>query len=101
MERLDGVSRDSGKNIAEPTNTAVPDWAFSLRLWCIMAWRRRPLSGGALFSMPPTARIPNASSASLLNPCPHRRRSGSTNHNQLQGKNSVNYASSVLSDKFD
>ena len=31
-------------------STAIPDLAFSLRLWCITVWRRKPLSGGALFS---------------------------------------------------
>ena len=65
-------------------STAIPDWAFSLRLWFITVWRRKPLSGGAPFSTPPTALIPSASSASRRNRCPRRRRSGSTNHNKLQ-----------------
>jgi hypothetical protein len=33
------------------------DWAFSLRLWYITVWHRKLLSGGAPFSMQPTAFI--------------------------------------------
>jgi hypothetical protein len=36
-------------------STAIPDWAFSLRLWSIMVWLRKRLNGVALFSTPPTA----------------------------------------------
>src|ERR1019366_360470 len=53
-------------------------------MWPSMVSHGTPLSGGPPFSMPPTALILNASSASRPNPCPRRRRSGSTNHNQLQ-----------------
>ncbi len=76
------LTRSSSPGIT--TSTAIPDWAFSLRPWFIMVWLRKRLNGVALFSTPPTALIPSASSASHPNPCPRRRRSGSTNHNQLR-----------------
>ncbi len=55
-------------------STAIPAWAFSLRRSCIMVWRRKPLSGGAPFSMPPTALILSASSVSR--PTPRRPEGG-------------------------
>jgi transposase InsO family protein len=53
------IADSCGKQKIEPGK--LTDWAFSLRLSCIMLWRRKPLSGGAPFSMPPAALIPNAS----------------------------------------
>ena len=55
-----------------------------LRLWCITGRLRKRLKGGGSCSMPLTALIRNASGGSHLHRCPRRRRSGSTNNNELQ-----------------
>jgi hypothetical protein len=36
------------------TSTAIPDWDFSIRPWCITVWRMMPSSGDAPFSTLPT-----------------------------------------------